>query len=221
MTMFREIQGIRYHVYQAADLDEVAAVQSTAFTSGAEPVIGALHATFEQFTEFIKLLGPAIERDGLSLVARDLASGTVAGSSIHLDMATENPRAVKELAWFAPGLALLDDMDRLYFEKYCGGRHSLPGEMFHFCWGAVSPRFEGRRINQTMVEMSIELAIAKKYRTAVVEASGLASQHIFRKRGFSDRVEVAYQSYLYEGRRPFASVSEVPSIVLLDKSLAT
>jgi ribosomal protein S18 acetylase RimI-like enzyme len=221
MTVFREIQGIRYQLYQAADLDEMAAVQAEAFTSGAEPVIGAVGATFQQFSEFIQLLGPVIERDGLSIVARDVSSGAMVGSSLHLDLATENPVQVGKLEWLAPALALLDEMDRVYFDRYCQGRHAPPGEIFHFCWGAVLPGFERRRISQTMVDVSLELGVGKHYRTAVVEASGLASQHVFRKRGFTERVEIPYKNYTYQGRRPFESVSAVPSIILLDRPLTT
>lgn len=219
MTVFREIQGIRYELYQAADLDETAAVQAEVFTSGTEPVIGALRATFAQFSNFIHVLGPWIERDGLTIVARDVSSGAMAGSSINLDLATENPPEVKRLEWLAPALALLDGMDQAYLQKCCQDIHPRPGEVFHFCWGAVSSRFQGCRIAQTMVEVSLELGVAKKYRTALVEASGLASQHVFRKAGFTDRVEIPYKSYVYQGRRPFASVAEVPSIILLDRPL--
>ncbi|MBI2806278.1 MAG: hypothetical protein HYX68_14965 [Planctomycetes bacterium] len=218
MNVTREILGIRYELYQATDLVEMAAVQAAAFTSGAEPVIGAVGASFQQFEDFIKLLGPLIERDGLTIVAREIASGAMVGSSIHLDMATENPAEVRELEWFAPALSLLDEMDALYLQQYWQGRHPGPGEMFHFCWGAVLPAFQGRHIDQRMVDVSIELGIARNYRTAVVEASGLASQHVFRKRGFAERVEIPYKSYLYRGQRPFASVAEVPSIILLDRA---
>lgn len=219
MTVFRESDGIRYQLYQAADLNETAAVQAEAFTSGTEPVIGAVRASFEQFRDFIRMLGPEIERDGLTIVARDAASGALVGSSIHFDMATENPAQVRQLEWLAPALALLDELDRVYCDRYRAGRPGEPGEIFHFCWGAVLPRFERRRISQTMVDVSLELGVAKKYRTAVVEASGLASQHVFRKAGFADRVEIPYKSYVYDDRHPFASVAEVPSIILQDRPL--
>lgn len=219
MSSVREIDGIRYQLYQAADLNETAEVQAEAFTSGAEPVMSGLQATFEQFRDFIRMLGPLIERDGLSLVARDLTTGAMVGTSIHLDMATENPSAIRALAWLIPGLALLDELDDRYVKQCCGSRHAPPGETLHFCWGAVPVRHQGRHIDQTMVDVALELAIAKKYRTAVVEASGLASQHIFRKRGFTDRVEIVYRDYVFEGRRPFASVADVSSIMLMDKQL--
>ena len=219
MTVLRESDGIRYQLYQEADLRETAAVQAEAFTSGTEPVIGALRATFDQFSNFIHSLGPWIERDGLTIVARDVSTGAMAGASINLDLATENPPEVKRLEWLAPALALLDEMDRVYLQRYWHGRHAQPGEMFHFCWGAVSSPFHGRRISQTMVNVSLELGVAKKYRIALVEASGLASQHVFRKSGFTERVEVSYKSYVYQGRHPFASVNDIPSIILLDRPL--
>lgn len=222
MTPLREAEGIRYERYQPADLPEVAAVQAEAFTSGAEPVIGALQATREEFGELIRLLGPLIARDRLSVVARDASSGRIVGASLHLDMATENPPEVRLLAWFAPALALLEEMDRLYFERFGQGPHVEPGEILHFCWGAVAPGFQGRRIDGTMVDLGVEVGVAENYRAAVVEASGLASQHIFRKRGFIPRVEIPYRSYVYEGWHPFASVAdEVASIILLARPLTT
>jgi hypothetical protein len=70
-----------------------------------------------------------------------------------------------------------------------------------------------------MVDLALELGVAKNYRTAVVEASSSASQHVFRKRGFTKRAEIPYQSYVYRGGRPFESVTSVPSIILMDQAL--
>lgn len=220
MTVFREIDGIRYQLYRAADLCETAAVQAAAFTSGTEPVMRALQVTLDQFSHFIHLLGPAIEQDGLSIVARDVSSGAMVGSSITLDMATQNPPAVLQLEWLQPALALLNDLDDLYLQKYFGGRHPLPDETLHFCWGAVVPQFQRRGIDQTMVDIALELGVAKNYRTAIVEASSLASQHVFRKRGFTERAEIPYRSYVYHGLRPFESVETVPSIILFDQLMS-
>lgn len=220
MTLFRDIDGIRYQLHQPADLRDSAAVQAAAFTSGTEPVMGALRVTLDQFSHFIHLLGPAIERDGLSIAARDVSSGRLVGSSIQLDMATPNPPEVLRLSWLQPALALLNDLDELYLQKYFGGRHPLPGESLHFCWGAVVPKFQGRGIDKTMVDIALELGVAKNYRTAVVEASSLASQHIFRKRGFAERAEIPYRSYVYGGKQPFDSVDAVPSIILFDQRMS-
>ena len=134
-------------------------------------------------------------------------------------MATPNPPAVLQLEWLKPALALLNDLDELYLQKCFAGRHPPPGESLHFCWGAVVPQLQGRGIDKTMVDIALELGVAKNYRSAVVEASSLASQHIFRKRGFTERAEIPYRSYVYRGEHPFDSVEAVPSIILFDQSI--
>lgn len=83
----------------------------------------------------------------------------------------------------------------------------------------VSRSCRGKGVGQHLLELSLEHARARGYRRAVVEASGLISQHIMRKAGFIDRVEIPYATFEYEGKRPFQNTGAHPSMILMDKEL--
>jgi predicted N-acetyltransferase YhbS len=85
---------------------------------------------------------------------------------------------------------------------------------------AVARQHTGRAVAQNVVRLCLENGVQKGYRTAVTEATGLVSQHIFREtHGFVARHEIAYQTFRYQGRRPFASIKEHRSVILMDKSV--
>ena len=54
---------------------------------------------------------------------------------------------------------------------------------------------------------------------AVTEATGIISQHIFRKCGFVDQHEIVYKDFIYEGGKPFESIEGHPSAIFMDKAL--
>jgi hypothetical protein len=56
---------------------------------------------------------------------------------------------------------------------------------------------------------------------AVTEATNKASQHIFRKLGFVERVWRSYRDYRIDGQAVFASIVEHGGPILMDKQLAS
>ena len=70
-----------------------------------------------------------------------------------------------------------------------------------------------------MVRLCLENGVKKGYTTAVTEATGIISQHIFRKCGFVERHEIVYKDFTYEGENPFESIERHPSAILMDKAL--
>ena len=71
-----------------------------------------------------------------------------------------------------------------------------------------------------LVQNCLENGIRKGYHTAVAEATGVISQHIFKNRfGFVDRLEIPYKTFVYQGRRVFESIEGHPGTILMDKPL--
>lgn len=56
-------------------------------------------------------------------------------------------------------------------------------------------------------------ARAQGYRRAVVEASGLLSEHILGKAELTTRVGIPYATFEYDGKRPFENTRDHPGIM--------
>src|SRR5262245_33273271 len=81
-------------------------------------------------------------------------------------------------------------------------------------------RHNGRKVAQNLVRACLENGAGKGYHTAVTEATGAISQHIFRSKfGFQDRLEIPYKTFVFEGRRVFASIRGHTGTILMDKTL--
>ena len=70
-----------------------------------------------------------------------------------------------------------------------------------------------------MVRLCLANGVHEGYSTTVAEATGVISQHIFRKHGFVDRNEIAYKDFAHDGGRPFANIEGHPSAIFMDKTL--
>jgi GNAT superfamily N-acetyltransferase len=205
MTTLREKDGIRY----------TALLVASVFTDGAEPVTRALGVGFRDFDRCVRLLLPKFDREGLSVVARDSATGLVVGAQMNDDMGTEIPDLSAACEGLSPALALLDELDRRYF----GGHAVAPNHCAHFFFTAVSARYRGHQIASQLLELSLAIALNKGYRKAVAEATGLVSQTILRRAGFESCVEIPYLEFVHEGRRPFQGIKDHPSALLMHRVL--
>jgi ribosomal protein S18 acetylase RimI-like enzyme len=116
---------------------------------------------------------------------------------------------------FAPVDALLDSLD----DDYRRTRTIVEGSHAHFNMLAVAPASSGRGIAQRIVELSLAHAAGRGFRFAFTEATGRASQHIFRKLGFQERHTVAYEDFRFDGRPVFASIDSTVGIVLMEAGL--
>ena len=84
---------------------------------------------------------------------------------------------------------------------------------------AVDTNFVGHGIAQQLVTACLSNASQKGYTHAVTEATGVVSQRVFRKLGFTDRANVTYADYRYEGRPVFASIRDHTATILMDRTM--
>jgi ribosomal protein S18 acetylase RimI-like enzyme len=173
------------------------------------------------------LLAPDVERflqasseqllsDGLTMVAVDTATGKLAGALISDDLASPLSAEQENLSpKFLPVFALLGALD----ENYRKGATLSYGQYLHLFMLTIDKRFRGRGIGQMLVGAAVENGAEMGYRYAVVEATGVISQHLFRKAGFVERCRTSYAEFRYEGAAPFASIQGHEAAILMDKPL--
>jgi GNAT superfamily N-acetyltransferase len=114
-----------------------------------------------------------------------------------------------------PILALLDALD----VQYKQGKSLRVGEYLHLFIIAVTHQYTGSKVAQNLIQACLGNGIRKGYKVAVTEATGVVSQHIFRKCGFVDRIEIPYKTFTYHGKRVFATIEGHTGTILMDKIL--
>ncbi len=210
MTQPQEREGVRYELFNLQVCDAVAVVVAEAF-AGYEPMMVSQNIPVDRMANYLRSLGPVLAQEELAVVARDIKTDEIVAALItrdFTDMLSDEGEG--------PINAILNALDRQYIQT----RTIRRGEYVHLNLLAVARQHTGRAVAQNVVRLCLENGIRKGYRTAVTEATGLVSQHLFREtHGFVARHEISYQTFIYQGRRPFASIKKHPSVILMDKSL--
>lgn len=214
--ILNEAENVQYELFDMRDLDELALLVAEAFVRY-EPITAALGIRVDDFADFIRLLRPNAGQEELTVIARSRESQKIIGAMISDDFAFERPEeASKSLADnFRPVWAVLDELDT----RYKQGRILSRGEYLHFALLAVDHRQTGKNVARNLVRTCLENGIRKGYKTGVVEATGVVSQHIFRTFGFVDCLEVSYKNFAFEGNRVFESIEGHHGVILMDKTL--
>jgi ribosomal protein S18 acetylase RimI-like enzyme len=202
-------------VFQASDTDAVVDLLAGAFSTGDPPAV-AMGLTHAELARFLDLLCRAAAADGLTIVARTSDTNQIVGALLTDDFGTPpalDPSAIS--GTLLPILAMLDGLDNDYRKE----RPIVAGRYLHLFMLGVDARFAGRGIAHQLVAECLSNGRRKGYTHAVTEATGVVSQHVFRKLGFTDRLRVAYQDYRYEERPVFASIRGHEATILMDRSL--
>ncbi|MGR9000192.1 MAG: hypothetical protein ACU88J_14255 [Gammaproteobacteria bacterium] len=213
--VLNEAEGVRYELFDITELDEMAVMTAETFTRY-EPVTSSLAIPAEEFADFVRLLGPKLEQEELTVIAREQDTNRIIGAMVTDDFAIEPPGEMRSLGGnFEPIWAVLDELDTQYKQ----GKILPKYEYLHFFLLAVNDRQSGKNIAKNLVQTCLENGISKGYKTGVVEATGVVSQHIFRKFGFEDRFEAPYNTFTFQGKPVFESIKDHHSVILMDKML--
>ena len=199
-----EISGIRYSICRPDDVAEMVRVLAATFARHDPPAV-AVGLTSEDFETFLTIASATTGDDGLTIVARDLASGSMAGALL-----TEDASAPAQLdadavsPKFGPIYDLFGEL-----EESIGDTAPIePGTTVHLFMLGVDERFAGHGIAQRLVEACLSNAATLGYRQAITEATNLVSQHIFAKLGFISRARASYAEYRRDGVAVFASIAQ-------------
>jgi ribosomal protein S18 acetylase RimI-like enzyme len=216
MSPPREISGIRYSVCQPEDTPEMGRLLAESFTRHDPPAI-AVGLTPDEFEAFVRCFSPAAGTEGLTIIARDVATGEMAGALLTEDAASPPPAGFDQVSEkFDPILDLLGQLDAEYRE----GRAIGSGAYLHLFLLGVAESFTGRRVGQHLVTACLANGAARGYRMAITEATNRVSQHIFSKLGFVARAERSYGDYRLDGVPAFASIAEHGGPKGMDRELS-
>jgi ribosomal protein S18 acetylase RimI-like enzyme len=199
-----ESDGIRYSVCEERDLPEMNRLLAETFTREDPPAV-AVGLSVEEFEAFVRLVSASAVADGLTIVARDIASGLMAGALLTEDAASPPPHGMDRLSVkTAPIFGLLSQLDaRLQDEM-----STTLGEVLYLFVLGVEKAFARRGIRHQLVVSCLANGAERGYSMAVTEATNRVSQHIFAKQGFRSRAEVSYADYRHDGVAVFASIAE-------------
>lgn len=214
--ILNEAEGVQYELLDINELHELAMMTAKVFTRH-EPITSSLDISSAEFTDFVRLLGPKLEQEKLTVIARCKNTKQIIGTMVTDDFAIEPPEELRQLKGnYAPLWAVLDELDTQYKQ----GKFVSKGEYLHLFLLAVDTRQSGKKIAQNLVKTSLEHGIRNGFKTGIVEASGLISQNIFRKFGFVDRFEASYNTFTFQGKQVFNAIKDHHGIILMDKSLS-
>jgi ribosomal protein S18 acetylase RimI-like enzyme len=197
------------------DVDELVDLLALAFTEHDPPAV-AVGLSRHEFAQLVDLYRDRAGTEGLTVIARDPASGDIVGTLLAEDAAAAFPAGVERLSpKFDPIFDILTELE----SEYRRGQVVLPGDALHLFLLGVHPAFARQQIAQRLVGAAMAGGARRGYRLAVTEATNKVSQHVFRKLGFVDRVRRSYAGYRFAGRPVFSSIAEHEGPVLLDKEL--
>jgi len=206
---------VRYAVAQLSDSDEIVGLLAKTF-SASEPPAVAMRLSCGEMKQFLRVIAPQIIPHQLTLLARAGASNQPAGVLLTDDFASPPALNAAQISpKFLPIFSMLQRLD----DDFRAATPALPGTHLHLFMLAVSAQFAGCGVAQGLVKACLENGIRRGYRTALTEATGKISQHVFRKNGFADRCSIPYAEFAYEGRPVFASLREHERAILMDRSL--
>ena len=202
---------ISMHLLQAQHLEAMAELLGAAFSQHEAPA-RAVGQTHDDIADMVRVLGAKAVAEQLTMVALNSA-GEMLGVVLADDFACPPEQELATVcASFAPIGALLDALDN----AYRAGKHIVPGQIVHLFMIGVAHHVNGRGLAQKLIRATIANAGARGYRAALAEATGAASQHALGKLGFLPVQQIDYQSFVFAGQTPFASITEVPAVVLME-----
>ena len=208
-------QPVDYTVAGRSDLEEIVGLLAEVFSQSDPPAV-AMGLSCGDMKQFLGLMVPRVIPDGLTVVARSEQDGRLAGVFLTDDFASPPTVEAGQInAKLLPIFSMLEILD----EQFRRGRTIARGEYLHLFMLGVDAQFAGRGIAQGLVEACIDNGRRKGYRTALTEATGRVSQHIFRKNGFADRFSVSYRDFVYENKTVFATIREHDAAILMERSL--
>ena len=215
MITLKEIDEIQYGICEPYDVNEMVTLLGDVFSRMDPPAV-AVGLTPAEFEAFVKLFEAKAVEQKLTIIARSAGTREMAGALLTEDSASLTPDGMGGLSKkFDPIFNILGELEG----EYRRGDVPHPGECLHLFLLGVSRSWGGRGVAQKLVETCLQNGLQRGYRLAVTEATNNLSQHIFRKLGFTERVQRSYQDYRFEERSPFADIEQHLGPVLMDKRI--
>ena len=208
------IDEIVYDVLKERDLDSAIACLTSTFTCG-EPMTRALGITEREFNSFSELICTKAVTKKLSVAARDERTGILIGCQISEEFSDGLIKDDDPIpAGFLPILALLQELDDTYLNKY----PMVERDLFHAFMVGVDKQFKGKNVGYHLVELSNSLGHARGFSGAIAEATGPVSQHILiQKHHWQVLGAIPYHAFRYQQKPVFRGITACESCQLVYK----
>ena len=213
-----ETETLSYEIFDLKDLDRVADAIGLAFTNS-DPMAVTQQLSVNEFADYIKLIGEWIQKQQLTVIAKDKMTDEVAGMVIAGDFADDFPLTPENSQHLSDRLEPIMELLESLEIQYKRGRQIEAGEYLYIHMLAVSPKYQRRKIAQNSVRVCLNHGIERGFTHAFTEAANSVSQHVFSKLGFVPRHEISYQQFTYHGQKVFASIEGHTGTILMDKLL--
>jgi len=213
VKIINEKHGIKFRIIQPDDFEQTVDLCSQVFANY-EPMTKSFKINYKEFKTLAEPYCRKAIEDGLSIVATD-SNGKVVGFVISEDLMTEPPFLDEISDKFEPILTLLHELDSSYTSK----NSFESGQILHIFLLGVQDEYKNHKIATTLVQENLKLAKSHDFSTSIAEATGLTSQHIFRKLGFREEVTFFYDSYTFQGEKIFSSIKESAGCILMSYSI--
>ena len=213
-----ETETLSYEIFDLKDLDRVADAIGLAFTNS-DPMAVTQQLSVKEFADYIKLIGEWIQKQQLTVIAKDKMTDEVAGMVIAGDFASDFPLTPENSRHISDQLEPIMELLESLEVQYKRGKQIEPGEYLYIHMLAVSPKYQRRKIAQNSIQVCLNHGIEKGFTCAFTEAANSVSQHVFGKLGFVPRHEISYQQFTYQGQKVFASIEGDKGTILMDKLL--
>ena len=207
---------VEIHTLGAALAEDAFALASRNFATQSSLHV-ALAADVDEYRAYLRPTFFDDVDDGLSLAATDRHSGDLVGILIVRDFLKQ--RFAGDLPFqhrFDPVTALFEALE----EQYLRERSLTPGEALLVDMAAVAPSHTGRGIYQTLRREISTRARSAGYRYTIGELTSAATQRVvLEKLRHRKAAEIIPAAFTYDGRRPFAAVTDPAVIVLTEEIL--
>ncbi len=211
MSFRREGTDVEYGLLEAGEVDGMARLLGDTFSRDDPPSV-ALELSSADIRSLVSAFGDRALSEQLTVVARDASTGQLVGALLSDDFGTPLPPG---LGLAAPRLVPIGALLRSLDEQY-RARHAVePGTHLHLFMLGVSHGSSGRGIARKLIETCVAHGKRRGYSTAVTEATGRISQHLFRKLGFEELFGASYQGFLFDGQPVFSSIAEPEGTLLM------
>ncbi len=213
MRHLAEIDGLQYGLLDLDDVPDLVRVIADVFAKHDPPAV-ALGLSSPEIKTIVELLTPKALEDDVTTIVKT-SDDELIGAMLSEDFGAPPPDLAAAPASFAPLGVVLDELENTYRTFH----QIVQGSDLHLFMLGVADEHGGKGVGQKLVELCVANGVRRGYRHAFAEATGLASQHIFRKAGFRERGAVLYEQFAYEGKRVFGSITEHGGTRLMVRSL--
>lgn len=205
-------KGIVYEILQEKDFEETAVLISEVFSSG-EPSVRYFGITAKEYLYIAQLYCRKGIEEGFSIIAKD--KGKIVAFLINEDFDSAEPEGIERIdKKIVIDMAIVDAI-----EEDAKANKKEGERRFHIFLGGTEKEYVNRGIMTTLIDESIKLAKSKKFTNIIAEATGFATQHIFKKFGFEKKKMIEYKKFAFEGENIYENLEGPIGILLMEKRI--